>query len=114
MVNQTRGTVLADRADIADTGPKRNTGLLKHTHLESGEGLWIVPCQGIHMFFMKFAIDVVFLDKQKKVLKIRPEIGKWRIALKLSARSVLELPVGTLVRSQTVVGDQLEFEKYDA
>jgi uncharacterized membrane protein (UPF0127 family) len=111
-VNQTRGTILADRADIANTPETRNTGLLKHSSLEPGEGLWIVPCQSIHMFFMKFSIDVVFLSKEKKVLKIRPDLGKWRIAISLFARSVLELPVGTLAATKTVPGDQLEFEKY--
>lgn len=112
VVNRTRGTTLADRADIANTPETRNRGLLKHSKLDPGEGLWIVPCQGVHCFFMKFAIDVVFLSKEKKVLKIRPDMGKGRIALKLFARSVLELPAGTLKATGTVVGDQLEFEKY--
>lgn len=111
-MNQTRGTVLADRADIASTSETRNRGLLKHSSLEPGEGLWIVPCQSIHMFFMKFSIDVIFLSKDKKVLKIRPNLGKWRIAMSLFARSVLELPAGTLAATKTVVGDQLELEKY--
>ena len=104
--------MLADRADIANTSETRNKGLLKHSGLEPGEGLWIVPCQSIHMFFMKFSIDVIFLSKEKKVLKIRHDLGKWRIALSLGARSVLELPSGTLAATRTVVGDQLEFEKY--
>jgi len=105
--------MLADRAGIADTSAKRNTGLLKHTTLEPGEGLWIVPCQSIHMFFMKFAIDVIFLTKHKKVLTVRRALGKWRIAVSLMAHSVLELPAGTLAATGTVKGDQLEFEKYD-
>jgi uncharacterized membrane protein (UPF0127 family) len=112
--NQTRGHVLADRADIADTSAKRRTGLLKHAGLETGEGLWIVPCEGVHTFAMKFAIDVIFLNKKKQVMKIRPDMGKRRIALSLLAHSVLELPAGTLARTGTVKGDQLEFEKYDA
>jgi uncharacterized protein len=112
--NQTRGRVLADRADIADTSAKRRTGLLKHAGLEPGEGLWIVPCEGVHTFAMKFPIDVVFLNKKKKVLKTRPGMGKRRIALSLLAHSVLELPAGKLAETGTVKGDQLEFEKYDA
>src|SRR3954466_3274425 len=55
--NLTKNTLLADRADIADTSATRNKGLLKHTGLAEGEGLWIVPCEGVHSFFMKFAID---------------------------------------------------------
>jgi uncharacterized membrane protein (UPF0127 family) len=113
VTNVTRGRPLADRADIADTSAKRRTGLLKHTGLARGEGLWIVPCEGVHTFRMKFPIDVVFLNKQRKVLKIRPNMVKSRIALSLLAHSVLELPAGTLDETGTERGDQLEFEKYE-
>jgi hypothetical protein len=105
--------VLADRADVADTSAKRRTGLLKHTGLEPGEGLWIVPCEGVHTFAMKFIIDVVFLSKKRKVLKIRPNMKKRRIAVSLLAHSVLELPAGTLNRTGTQKGDQLQLEKYE-
>lgn len=110
--NATRATLLADRADIADTSAKRRQGLLKHTGLAPGEGLWIVPCEGVHTFFMKFPIDVVFLNKQRKVLKIRANMGRRRIALSLRAHSVLELPAGKLAETGTEKGDQLELEKY--
>lgn len=113
VANQTRGRVLADRADIANTGAKRRTGLLKHTGLKPGEGLWIAPCEGVHTFGMKFPIDVVFLSRKKLVLKTRPDMGKRRISFSLRAYSVLELPAGTLAETGTVAGDQLEFEKYD-
>lgn len=113
MTNTTRGTIVADRADIADTSLKRRTGLLKHTGLAPGEGLWITPCEGVHTFGMKFAIDVVFLNKKKKVLKIRPNMVKRRLALSLLAHSVLELPAGRLAETGTVAGDLLEFEKYE-
>jgi uncharacterized membrane protein (UPF0127 family) len=113
VTNQTKGSLLADRADIAGTSAKRRTGLLKHTSLEPGEGLWIAPCESVHTFGMKFTIDVVFLNKKKQVLKIRPDMVKRRIAYSLRAYSVLELPAGTLAETRTVAGDQLEFEKYD-
>jgi uncharacterized membrane protein (UPF0127 family) len=113
VTNQTRGGTLADRAEIADTSSKRRTGLLKHTGLKAGEGLWIVPTEGVHTFGMKFAIDVVFLNKQRKILKIRPNMGKRRMSLSLRAHSVLELPAGTLEATGTQAGDQLEFEKYE-
>jgi hypothetical protein len=105
--------MLADRADIADTGPKRRTGLLKHTRLSPGEGLWIVPCEGIHTFAMKFPIDVVFINRKRKILKVRPNMVRSRIALSLLAHSVLELPAGTLEQTGTERGDQLEFEEYE-
>ena len=109
----TRATLLADRADIADTSAKRRKGLLKHTGLAPGEGLWIVPCEGVHSFFMKFAIDVVFINKKRVVTKLRPNMVKSRIALSFRAHSTIELPVGVIRKSQTVVGDQLELEKYE-
>ncbi len=114
VANKTRGCALADRADIANTSAKRRTGLLKHSGLEPGEGLWIAPCEGVHTFRMKFPIDVIFLNKKKQVLKTRPDMVKGRIAFSLRAYSVLELPAGTLAETGTVAGDQLEFEKYDA
>ncbi len=111
--NQTRGTLLADRADIADTSKKRKTGLLEHTGLKPGEGLWITPCEAVHTIGMKFPIDVLFLDKKRRVLKVRPDMPRWRMAASLRAHSVLELPSGTAASTQTAAGDQLDFEKYD-
>ena len=112
--NQTRGTVLAEFASIADTSAKRRTGLLRHSGLGPGEGLWIVPCEAVHTFGMKFAIDLIFLNKRRKVRKIRHAVPRRRIAVDLLAHSVLELPAGTIAATRTAVGDQLELEKYDA
>jgi uncharacterized protein len=111
--NQSKKQMLADRADIADDSKKRRTGLLKHSGLEPGEGLWILPCEGVHTFGMKFPIDVLFLSRKKKVLKARPNMVRRRIAFSLRAHSVLELPAGTLDKTGTAAGDQLEFEKYE-
>ena len=111
ILNRTRGTVLATEADVADTSRKRNVGLLKHKSLPAGQGLWIVPCEGIHTFGMKFAIDVVFLDRKKKVMKVRPDMGRRRISLSLLAHSVLELPAGTAAATGLRKGDELEFEE---
>ena len=114
--NRTRDTVLADRADIADTSVKRRTGLLKHTGLAPGEGLWIIPCEGVHTFGMNFTIDVLFLSKKRKdtgtvkVLKVRT-MAKRRMALSLFANSVLELPAGMAKTTHTVAGDELEMER---
>lgn len=113
VTNKTRGRVLADRAAIADTSEKRRTGLLKHTGLAPGEGLWIVPSEGVHTFAMKFTIDVLFLNKARVVLKTRPNMVKSRISLCLPAHSVVELPAGTIDESGTQKGDQLELEKYE-
>ena len=109
--NQTRQTVLADRAELADTSATRRTGLLKHERLEPGEGLWIVPCESVHTFFMKFPIDLVYLDKRRKVKKVRHAVPAWRLSACLLAHSVLELPAGTARQSGTVAGDALAIEK---
>jgi uncharacterized membrane protein (UPF0127 family) len=113
-VTNSQGRVLADRADIADTSAKRRTGLLKHTKLDAGEGLWIAPTEGVHTFGMKFAIDVVFLSKQKKILKIRKSMARARMSVHLLAHSVLELPAGTCEATGTVKGETLQFERYEA
>lgn len=105
---------MADRALIADDSRSRRTGLLKHDGLAAGEGLWLAPCEAVHTFGMKFAIDVLFLDKKRKVLKIRPDMRKGKMAACLRAHSVLELPSGMAAATRTAAGDELEFEKYDA
>jgi uncharacterized membrane protein (UPF0127 family) len=109
--NQTRGTVLGEAVDLADTSAKRRTGLLKHTSLEPGTGLWIEPCESVHTFFMKFAIDLVYLDRGHKVRKVRHAVPPWRLSACLSAHSILELPAGTARQTGTSAGDQLVFEK---
>jgi uncharacterized protein len=109
--NLTRGSVLSEQAEVADTSRRRRTGLLKHDCLPPGCGLWIVPCEGIHTFGMKFPIDVVFLDRAKKVLKTRVDMGPRRLSLCLRAHSVLELPAGTVAATRTQPGDRLEFDE---
>ena len=96
---------------MADTSAKRRTGLLKHSKLDPGSGLWIAPCESVHSFGMKFAIDIVYLDRKKKVRKTRKEMAPWRMSACLTAHSVLELPVGAIEASGTKPGDQLEFEE---
>ncbi len=113
VMNRTRGTCLADAADLAGSSETRREGLLKRAGLAPGEGLWIVPCEAVHCFFMKFTIDVVFINKAKKVVKIRPSLKPWRIAGALRAHSVIELPEGRIAETGTQKGDQLEIEKLE-
>ena len=108
VTNLARGTVLAERLEVADTGAKRNKGLLGRNSLASGEGLWIVPCQSVHTFFMRFAIDLVYLDRRHRVKKVVGEVGPWRLSACLSAHSILELPAGVIRATQTEAGDMLE------
>jgi uncharacterized membrane protein (UPF0127 family) len=109
--NRTRNTVLGASVNVADTPGTRRTGLLKHTSLPKGEGLWIVPCESVHTFFMKFAIDLIYLDRRHKVRKVRSAVPPWRLSACLPAHSVLELPAGTAIETQTQPGDELDFEK---
>jgi len=110
VLNATRNTIVATGADVADTSAKRRVGLLKKDKLDAGEGLWITPCESVHTFFMKFAIDLVYLDNKRKVRKVRQAVPPWRISGCFAARSVLELPSGAAAASSTQPGDQLVFE----
>ncbi|MEX2300979.1 MAG: DUF192 domain-containing protein [Bryobacterales bacterium] len=109
--NTSKETLLGDAVAIADSAATRNRGLLKHDRLDDGEGLWIVPCEAIHTFWMRFAIDAVFLDKNKKVTKVVANLRPSRLALSWRARSVLELPAGMAARTRTEPGDQIEIRR---
>lgn len=108
VTNRSRGTVLATHLEVADSATRRTKGLLGRDGLGSGEGLWIVPCESVHTFFMHFAIDLVYLDRNHKVKKVRRAVAPWRVSACLTAHSVLELPAGTILNTQTVAGDTLE------
>jgi uncharacterized membrane protein (UPF0127 family) len=112
--NRTRDVGLADAAERARSVLKRMKGLIGRSAGEfiPGKALWIVPSEGIHTFGMRFPIDAAYLDSKGKVLKLYHELAPYRIAaVMFKARSVLELPPGTLVRTGTQVGDILEFQK---
>ena len=111
--NLTRGTVLAERVEIADRGATRRKGLLGRNALGPGEGLWIVPCESVHTFGMRFAIDLVYVDRYKRVKKVRSNVTPWRMSACLSAHSVVELTAGTVRATQTQAGDTLEFSPTD-
>lgn len=107
--NLTRQAVLAERVEVADRGAKRRKGLLGRNGLGPGEGLWIVPCESVHTFGMRFAIDLVYVDRKLRVRKVRSGVAPWRMSACLSAHSVIELASGAAIESKTQVGDQLEF-----
>jgi hypothetical protein len=109
VLNLSRQAVLADCVEVADHGATRRKGLLGRNSLAEGEGLWIVPCESVHTFGMKFPIDLVYLDRKKKVKKVRSSVPPWRLSACLSADSVLELASGTIHTTQTRPGDVLEF-----
>ena len=114
--NVERQTILAEQVESADSLWAKFCGLMGRPSLAEGSGLWLAGSNGIHMMFMRFAIDAVFVGKpeadgSREVLAIRRALPPWRgiVWLVRGANGTLELPVGTIDRSQTSVGDFLRF-----
>ena len=104
------GRVVVEDLELAKSSWSRFMGLMGKRSLERGRGLWIEPCNSIHMFFMRFAIDVLFLDRQRRVKKVMLNLKPWRISpIVFGARTVVELPAGTLV-DRNLVGSELILE----
>jgi uncharacterized protein len=105
LVNATRGSVICEVV-VADKPVSRLRGLMGRKGLASGEGLLLTPAPSIHTAFMRFAIDVVFLDRQLKVLRLVDGLRPWRAAA-ARAHCALELAAGELASLEVEVGDQL-------
>ena len=109
-VDPTSGRVLAERVERPHTFFGRGLGLMFRRSLAAGSAMWIDPCDGIHMFWMRFPIDAVFLDKAQRVVRVNRRLGLWRVVPYVrGARSVVELPAGTLDGLELPKGHQLEF-----
>jgi len=109
--NRTRHAYLATRLTVARTHWSRFRGLMctSATRFCTGDGLWIVPCGGVHTFAMKFPIDVVYLGGDNRVVHVEQNLRPWRMGrVSLRAASVLELPEETLRSSGTAIGDEIE------
>lgn len=104
------GPVVCERGVLAVTAWTRSKGLLGRSGLDPDEGLWIQPTGSIHMWFMRFAIDVVYADKEGRVLKLVRGIRPWRMSACRGAKVALELPVGAIDRAGVEVGDHLVIE----
>ena len=100
--------VVAHTLQTAFDSASRRTGLLGRDSLPEGSALIIAPCSAIHTFSMRFAIDVLFVSKDGRVIKVRSNVRPGRIAAALRAFAVVELPAGAIERSGTRSGDQLE------
>jgi len=106
--NLTRQTTLARRVVIAEDSSARMKGLLGRLNLEPDEALVITHCQSIHMFFMKFAIDVIFCDKDNKVIGLCANIKPWQLSpIFFKASLAIELPTGTIALTKTQLQDQI-------
>ncbi len=107
--NTTKDTIVSGAAARADTFAARLFGLIPRRYLGAEEGLWLEPCAMIHMCFMSFAIDAVFLDRGLKVLRVIENLKPWRFSPWVrGARGVLELPAGRGA-GRVAEGDILSF-----
>jgi|SRR6266700_3614330 len=108
--NATRHVELGRKVRFAASLIDRAIGLLLTPDLRAGEGMYLSPCKSVHTFFMRYPIDVLFLDSEGTVLK-QHTLRPWRISgWQAQCRGVLELMDGTLSRTGTQVGDRIEFE----
>ena len=111
VVNTSRGTVLAEQADVADSFWTRGRGLLGRSSLPAGEGLVIVPAKSVHCIGMAFPIDVVHVDRGGQVLKVVRSLRPQRFGpLVWRSHLVVELPAGVADATGTKAGDTLELE----
>ena len=101
------GEVLVERCFVADKPWSRMRGLLGRSGLASGEGLLLRPAGSVHTFFMRFAIDVVFLDRELSVVAVSAEVAPWRTAGARRAKAALELAAGEAARLGIEPGMQL-------
>jgi uncharacterized membrane protein (UPF0127 family) len=107
IVNTRTGETIADAAELADTRATRKRGLLGRDSLEPGSALVISPCLAVHTAFMRFVIDVVFVDRNGSVVKIARDLTPWRMAAAWRAQHVIELPAGESSARDVRVGDRL-------
>ncbi len=108
-VRSESGSLVAGNVTVADGFGTRLIGLMGRTRLDPDEGLWLLPCNGVHMFFMRTPLDIAYLDRQHRVVLCVPEMREWRVKLLpvRRAHSALELAPGTLRRHGVREGDQL-------
>jgi uncharacterized protein len=105
------GRVVCARCVVADSFLTRLRGLLGRRELPRDEGLLINPCSSIHTWFMRFPIDVVFLDRDLGVVRVAPNVRPWRLRWGKGARQVLELAAGEVAERGIAAGDRLTLEE---
>ena len=112
--NITRGTTVGERIRVASSTKDRTVGLLHTPEVMPGQGLWIERSPSIHMFFMPYAIDAVFVSKAGRVTKVVTNLKPWRVVWwARGAQDCLELRAGAAAKSRTQVGDELRLVEID-
>jgi uncharacterized membrane protein (UPF0127 family) len=107
------GAVVCERCEIPESSFGRMRGLLGRPGLNPGSGMLIDSAPSVHMFFMRFPIDVVFLDRDWKVLSVRHRLRPWRVAGARGAVAALELPAGAAAAARIAEGDVLALEAHE-
>ena len=109
IINLTQNTTIASQVKVAGDPGQRMKGLLGVEQFPQGQALVITHCQSIHMFFMRFPIDVIFCDRQNKVVGLCQEINPFCLSpIFFKASYAIELPSGTIALSKTQPGDQIQ------
>jgi uncharacterized membrane protein (UPF0127 family) len=106
MNDRTRRAVAFD-VEVAATRSDRRRGLLGRETLGASEGLLLTPCIAVHTAFMRFPIDLVFIDRDGRAVRVVPNVRPWRMAVSLRAHGVIELAAGTAAAADIQVGDML-------
>jgi uncharacterized membrane protein (UPF0127 family) len=110
LVDAASGRVVVPRLELALDSASRRKGLLGREGLDEGAGLLIAPSNSVHTFFMRFSIDIVFLNRSGRVLNIRHRVPARRVAISAIAHAVLELPAGAVATAGISVGDTLALQ----
>ena len=110
LINERTRTPVATLVEIAATRTTRRRGLLGRDHLDEASALLLAPCAAVHTAGMRFAIDVVFVDRQGYAVKVVRNLRPWRIALATGGRAVIEMAAGSLQWGQVLPGDRLYLE----
>jgi len=111
IINKNNGKIIAQVVLFADQPFKRMKGLLGRSSLKDSQAMVIKPCNAIHTFFMRFPIDVLFINKENKVVKTISDMSSFRLSsVCFKSQFVVELPAGTIQATHTTLGDQLVIE----
>lgn len=112
LVNQRTEEAMADRVEVAVTRSARRKGLLGRTTFGDGGAIVLAPCLAVHTMFMRFSIDVVFVDRDGRALRVVPNLAPWRMAMEPFAHAVVELPAGSVLEHEIKVGDRLYLRRH--
>ena len=107
LMNDRTGNAVALNVDLATSRAARRRGLLGRDTLGASDGLLLTPCIAVHTLSMRFSIDVIFIDRDSRVVRVVPDLRPWRMTACFRAHAVIELAAGTAAATDIQVGDLL-------